>query len=294
MRTAAKRQLVYPRLAMSLSHQCDLLGLGRSSFYYAQKEAPDEMEILNLIAEIHGRWPYYGYRKVTILLRREGVVINRKRVQRLMKMMGLKAIYPGPNTSKPGKSGVIYPYLLKGLAIIRSNQVWSVDITYIRLPTGMVYLFALIDWFSRYIVGWKLGVTMEAEHGVDVLNKALIFGVPEITNMDQGSQFTGEKWLESLTLLGIKLSHTGVGRCIDNVRIERFWRSIKYEDIHLQHYESVQEARKGIGLYIKHYNESRPHQALNYKTPHAMYFANNEEKNQVIHRFHSPVLPSAL
>lgn len=294
MSVTAKRQLVYPRPNMSISHQCDLLDLGRSSFYYDQKGSEDETETLNLIAEIHSRWPYYGYRKVSVLLRREGAIINRKRVQRLMQIMGLKAIYPSPNTSAQGKSGVVYPYLLKDLKIIRPNQVWAVDITYIRLPTGMVYLFALIDLFSRYIVGWKLVVTMEAEHGVDVLNMALMLGIPDITNMDQGSQFTGEKWILALKMLGIQMSHTGVGRCIDNVRIERFWRSLKYEDIHLKHYESVQEARIGIGLYIKHYNENRPHQALNYRTPHEVYFTTDKWAHQVIHRVPSPGLPDAL
>lgn len=237
------------------------------------EEGQNETEIANLIADIHSKWPYYGYRKVTAVLRDEGAEVNHKRVQRLMKKIGIHAIYPGPRTSIPGRSAVIYPYLLKDMAITRSNQVWAVDITYIRLPSGMVYLFALIDWYSRYVISWKLAVTMEAGHAVEALNQALLKGTPDVMNMDQGSQFTGGDWLKALTNAGVQASHTGIGRCIDNVRIERLWRSIKYEDVHLRHYESVSEARIGLGKYIHHYNNCRPHQALAYAKPKDFFFS---------------------
>jgi putative transposase len=264
--------IVSPRPNFSILRQCGLLDLERSSFYYTPQQAQDETDVMNAIAEIHSKWPYYGYRKVRVALRDEGFDLNHKRVHRLLKLMGFKAIYPGPKTSIPGKEEQIYPYLLKGLSIVRPNQVWAVDISYIRLPGGMVYLFALIDWYSRYIVGWKLATTMEAEHAVETFRKALCNGTPEITNMDQGSQFTGGPWLLMLKHFDVKISHTGVGRCIDNVRIERFWRSIKYEDVHLRQYANVREAREGIGLYIIHYNNVRPHQALGYAKPKDLYF----------------------
>jgi putative transposase len=221
-------------------------------------------------------WPYYGYLKITAVLRHEGVAINHKRVYRMMQDMGLRSIYPGPNTSIRNRKDSIYPYLLKGLEITRPNQVWAVDITYIRLPTGMVYLFALIDWASRFIVAWTLASSMTADHGVETLQKALVFGVPDICNADQGSQFTGAEWIRLLLNLNIQISHDGVGRCIDNVRIERFWRTIKYEDVHLKQYQTIKEARKGLGQFINHYNYQRPHQALDYERPADIYFAGKQ------------------
>ena len=190
-----------------------------------------------------------------------------------MQEIGLRAIYPGPRTSLRNREDSVYPYLLRGLKITRPNHVWAVDITYIRLPTGMVYLFALIDWASRFIVGWTLANSMTANHGVETLQKSLIYGIPEICNADQGSQFTGTEWIQILQELNIQISHDGVGRCIDNVRIERFWRTIKYEDIHLKQYQTLKEARIGIGNFINHYNYQRPHQALNYDRPADVYFA---------------------
>jgi putative transposase len=267
-----KRALISPSLELSIRCQCGLLGLARSTRYYKFPELPDETEWMNLIADIHSQRPAYGYRKITVELERKGYKINTKKVRRLMKIMGIRSILPKPHTSIPNKESSVYPYLLKGLSIDRPNQVWSIDITYIRLPVGMVYLFALIDWKSRYIVGWHLGVTMEACHALTALTEALKLGCPDICNADQGAQFTSEPWVTCLTSHGIKVSHTGVGRCIDNVRIERFWWTIKFEDIHLSAYESVAEAREGIADFIKYYNEERPHQALKYKTPHEVYF----------------------
>ena len=188
-----------------------------------------------------------------------------------MTLMSIKAIFPGPRTSTRSDEGMVFPYLLKDLVISRANQVWSVDITYIKLPVGTVYLFALIDWYSRFVVAHKLVTTMEACHGIEVMELSLMRGVPEICNADQGAQFTGHLWINTLLEHDIKISHDGVGRCIDNVKIERFWRTIKYEDIFIQSYDTVSVARKGIELFIEYYNYDRPHQALGYKTPAQLY-----------------------
>lgn len=255
-----------------------MLNINRSSLYYRAIEPDNDTVLCNRIYEIYIRFPYYGYRKITADLRNQGIVINRKKVQRLMQLMGLKAIYPGPKTSVPALKASIYPYLLKGLDIIHPNQVWSVDITYIRLPVGMVYLFALIDWYSRFIVGWTLANSMSSEHGIETLNKALLLGTPDICNADQGSQFTGHGWIAILTAIGIKISHDGVGRCIDNIRIERFWRTLKYEDLYLKHYQSMKEAKIGIGEFIRHYNYKRPHQALKYAKPADLFYLKDKKK----------------
>ncbi len=252
---------------------CTLLNINRSSTYYQQILPEDDDTLCNRISEIYQQFPYYGYRKVTAVLRHEGLTINHKRIQRLMQYMGLQAIYAKPKLSQPDKTNSVYPYLLSGLAILRPNQVWAVDITYIRLPVGMVYLFALIDWYSRFIVGWRLANCMTADHGLAALESGLALGKPEICNADQGSQFTGSSWVTALQDLGIQVSHDGVGRCIDNVRIERFWRTIKYEDLHLQQYQNLIEARAGINKFMTHYNYHRPHQALKYARPADWYWS---------------------
>lgn len=195
-----------------------------------------------------------------------------------MKILGIQSVAPKPNTSTPARNNKKFPYLLKGLCIHKSNQVWAVDITYIRLPTGMVYLFALIDWHSRYIVGWTLANTMCAEHAIYTLEKALKYGIPEICNADQGSQFTSDEWIKILTLHGIRISHDGVGRCIDNIRIERFWRTLKYEDVQIKDYANVTEARVGITEFITYYNNERPHQALQYNRPRDVYIGNRRHR----------------
>jgi putative transposase len=233
---------------------------------------------MNRISEIHNDFPYYGYRKIHHeLSAKEGYRINKKKAQRLMGLMGIKAIYPGPRTSIPSSDGAVFPYLLKGLDICQANQVWAVDITYIKLPRGMVYLFALIDWHSRFVVSHILANTMEASHGVEAISMALKNNTPEICNADQGSQFTGRLWINKLQEHGIKISHDGVGRCIDNIRIERFWRTIKYEDIFIQSYTNLPEARQGIATFIRHYNYHRPHQALGYMTPSQLYHKQKKE-----------------
>ena len=259
---------------LSIRAQCKLLEIARSTLYYCPKEAFEDSQLINRISEINRDFPSYGYRKIHWHLTTiDFYQINRKKVQRLMKIAGIKAIFPGPKTSTPSADGSIFPYLLKGLKIARANQVWAVDITYIRLPVGMVYLFALIDWHSRFIVAHKLVNTMEACHGVETIELALVRAIPEICNADQGSQFTGSLWIEVLEKHSIKISHDGVGRCIDNIRIERFWRTIKYEDVFIQAYATLPEARIGIKKFIEHYNYHRPHQALGYKRPAEIYFS---------------------
>lgn len=259
---------------VSISRQCALLGVNRSHVYYCSKTKLDDTELINRVLDIYGERPALGYRKIYVKLRAEGFLVNKKKVYRIMRILGIKSVAPGPNTSKASKDNHGYPYLLKGLNIYRPNQVWAVDITYIRLPTGMVYLFALIDWHSRYIVGWTLANTMCAEHAVSTLRKAILkYGAPEIGNADQGSQFTGAEWISELELNNIKISHDGVGRYLDNIRIERFWRTIKYEDINLKQYQTIGELRKGIAEFIGYYNNHRHHQALQYKRPYDVYFS---------------------
>lgn len=283
MSVKQKRALISPKNSLSIRCQCTLLGLSRSTTYYISKP-PDETEWINLIADVHGKRPAYGYRKVTVCLKNKGYKINEKKVKRLMKEMGLRSLLPKPQTSIPNKESPIAPYLLKDLKITHANQAWGIDITYVRLPVGMVYLFALIDWYSRYIVGWRLAVTMEAEHATAAFRDGLKIGCPEVCNADQGTQFTSGSWIVELTSHGVQISHTGVGRCIDNVRIERFWWTIKWEDIHLSSYETVDEARRGIGTFIKYYNEERPHQALKYKTPFEMYFGQKAQREDLVQR----------
>jgi putative transposase len=245
---------------LSIRQQCKILDIHKSSLYYCPKENFNDYIIMNMISEIHQKFPYYGYRKIHWHLKtHEGQIINRKKVQKLMKNMGIKCIFPGPKTSIANKNDSVFPYLLKNLDIVRPNQVWAVDITYIKLPVGMVYLFAIIDWHSRFVVAHQLVNTMEACHAIETIEMALKLARPEICNADQGSQFTGSLWVEKLQTNNIKISHDGVGRCIDNVRIERFWRTIKYEDIFLKAYNNMSEARAGINVFIKHYNEQRPH-----------------------------------
>lgn len=262
-----------PDHPLSLSQQCKLLEINRSGIYYCPKEDFEDTQLMNRISEINNEFPYYGYRKIHwCLTKKEGYQINRKKVQRLIQEMGIRAIFPGPKISIPSSEGSVFPYLLKDLEIVRANQVWAVDITYIKLPVGTVYLFALIDWHSRFIVAHKLVNTMEACHGIEAIEAGIILAIPEICNADQGSQFTGKMWINKLNEYSIKVSHDGVGRCIDNIRIERFWRTIKYEDVFLQAYETLPCATQGIKRFIEHYNYHRPHQALDYRTPSELYF----------------------
>lgn len=258
---------------LSVRRQCALLGLSRSRVYYQAKAKPlDEVDLLNRIRDIWQRWPFYGYRRITQQLRAEGVWVNRKRVQRLMRAAGIMAIHPAPNTSRSNKAHTVYPYLLKDLAITRANQVWQVDITYLRMGHGFMYLVALIDVYSRYVVSWTLSHSLAACFCVEALNKGLAEATPDIINSDQGSQFTGDAWVHALGEQNIDISMTGKGRCCDNIYIERFWRSFKQEEFYLNDYENVAQLKQATEAYIDFYNHQRWHQSLDYKTPADVYF----------------------
>ena len=215
--------------------------------------------------------PFYGSRKMTIWLQGEGHGVNRKRVQRLMRLMGLEAVYPRPKLSAPGQRHKVFPYLLRGVAISRVGQVWSTDITYVPLASGFMYLAAVIDWFSRYVIAWRLSNTLDGSFCLELLDEALAQGRPEVFNTDQGVQFTAAAFTGRLEAAGVAVSMDGKGRCLDNVFVERLWRTVKYEDIYLRGYETVPELTRGLGRYFPFYNEERPHQALDYRTPGAIY-----------------------
>jgi putative transposase len=261
---------------LSLRRCCELLGLNRSTLYYQEKRADiSDIDLLNLIRDIWERCPFYGYRRITQELKANGNKVNRKRVQRLMVLGGIQAIYPGPNTSKRNKKHAVYPYLLRDLNITQANQAWMIDITYLRMPNGFMYLVALIDVHSRYVVGWSLSNTLETGFCIDALKWGLSNAKPDIINSDQGCQFTSEEWIDFLREQGIKVSMTGKGRCTDNIYIERFWRSFKCEEFYLNEYQSVSELKKAISAYIEFYNQRRRHQSLEYKTPAEVYFGDN-------------------
>lgn len=268
-----RRRLVGPDEEVSLRRQCEILGVSRSSVYYEPVE-PDaeELELMRRIDEIHLEYPFYGSRNIARELREKGYRANRKRVQRLMRLMGLESVAPKPNTSKPNEEHPVYPYLLRGLTINRPNQVWAADITYIPLARGFSYLVAIMDWHSRRVLSWRLSNTMDPSFCVEALQEALSrFGTPEIFNSDQGSQFTAKDFTDVLLAADVKISMDGKGRCIDNVFIERLWRSLKYEDVYLKAYINLVEAREGIGHYFDFYNTHRRHQALGHQTPAAFY-----------------------
>lgn len=260
---------------LSIRRCCELLGINRSTLYYKEKPVEiNDTDLLNMIRDIWERYPFYGYRRITKELRaNHHLDVNRKRVQRLMVLGGIQALYAGPNLSKRNKLHKVQPYLLRDITIDRPNQVWMVDITYLRMPDGFVYLVALIDVYSRYVVGWALSNTLETDFCIDALKSAFEHGCPEIINSDQGCQFTSDDWINFLREWEIKISMTGKGRCLDNVYIERFWRSVKSEEFYLNEYVSVKELKKSIGAYIEFYNQRRWHQSLDYKTPAAVYFA---------------------
>ena len=259
---------------ISLRRQCELLGVNRAGLYYrAAGESEENLRLMRLLDEQYTKTPFYGSRKMVEWLRTRGFEVNRKRVTRLMNVMGIEAVYAKPRLSEPGEGHRIYPYLLRGVEVVRVNQVWSTDITYIRMAQGFVYLVAVMDWFSRYVISWSLSLTMELGFCVEALKRALRQGRPEIFNSDQGSQFTSEKFTGELTAREIAVSMDGRGRCMDNIFIERLWRSLKYEEVYLKEYETVTEARAGIQRYFRFYNEERLHQSLAYRTPAALYQA---------------------
>jgi putative transposase len=274
-----RQELIDPACeTLSLRCQCELLQVNRSALYYTSKPAMvSDLDLINEILDIWGRCSFYGYRRMTKELQSLGYIVNRKRVSRLMRENGIQVIYPGPNTSRRNKLHKVYKYLLGGMIINRANQAWMIDITYLRLKEGFVYLAALIDVHSRYVVAWKISNTMEASFCVETLQLGLLHAKPAIVNSDQGSQFTSDDWVNYVNEQGIKISMTGKGRCLDNVYIERFWRSVKQEEFYLNEYASIMELRKAIGAYVEFYNHKRWHQALGYKTPAMVYFSVNEE-----------------
>ena len=264
---------------LSVVRQCELLDISRSSVYYNPVEASEyELGLMELIDRQYLQTPFYGSRKMTACLRRQGHQVNRKRVQRLMRRMGIEAIYRRPNTSRRDSGHKVYPYLLRGLQIDKVNQVWATDITYIPMARGFMYLVCIMDWHSRYVLSWRLSNTLEADFCVDALEEALSSVVPGIFNTDQGSQFTSEAFTSVLSNRGVQISMDSAGSYMDNVFVERLWRSVKYEEVYLKAYESVAEARAGIGAYLSFYNNERPHQALDYRTPAQVF---KEGRNQV-------------
>jgi putative transposase len=258
---------------LSVAAQCRLLKVARSTLYY--QPAPvdaDDLALMRRMDELYTKWPFYGSRRMVAALRQDGWIVNRKRVRRLMRMMGLEAIYQKPNTSKGHPDHKVYPYLLRGLSIDRPNQVWCADITYIPMAKGFVYLVAVMDWYSRRVLAWRMSITMESGFCVEALQEAVArHGQPEIFNTDQGVQFTSAGFLDELESHGIRVSMDGKGRFLDNIFIERLWRSLKYEDVFIKAYGSVAEARQGIGGWFSFYNEERLHQALDYRTPCAVF-----------------------
>jgi putative transposase len=268
---------------LSIAKQAELLDISRGSYYY--QPAVNEAELarlkhhMNLIDEIYTDRPYYGTRRIMHWLETQhGIVIGRMRIGNIMKLMGLEAIYPKPNTSKAAPMNAIYLYLLKGLKIVRPNQVWGTDITYIKTTYGFVYLVAFIDWYSRYVVSWQLSDSLENSFVLRALNEALGFmadcglGLPEICNSDQGSHYTSEAYITLLEQAGIQISMDGRGRCMDNIFTERLWRTIKYEDVYIKSYQNLTEAQASLEKYFHFYNHERPHQSLDYKTPAMLYF----------------------
>jgi len=257
-----------------MARQCELVGLARSSYYYEPAtESQENLELMRLLDEQYTRTPFYGVRRMTVWLREQGYEVNPKRVSRLMRLMGLHAIYPKPRLSQPGEGHRIYPYLLRNLAITRPDQVWATDITYIRLQGGFIYLTVVMDWYSRYVLSWEVSVSLETEFCLSALEWALMGGsLPEIFNTDQGSQFTSEAFTRRLEKAGILVSMDGRGRALDNVFVERLWRTVKYEEVYLKGYESVGQAIESLRAYFAFYNQERPHQALSYRTPADVYW----------------------
>lgn len=258
---------------LSIRRQCQLLSLNRSGLYYVKEpESRGNLAVMEAIDRQYLETPYYGILKMTKALRDQGFHVNHKRVQRLMRQMGLTAIYQKPKTSQRNRQHAVYPYLLRNLAIERPNQVWAADITYIPMSHGFVYLIAILDWHSRFVLGWRISNSLHGDFCLEALKETLEkYGTPEIFNTDQGSQFTAQSWVDCLQAQGARISMDGRGRFLDNIFVERLWRTVKYEDIYLKRYETVSELKMGLAAYFRHYNHQRPHQALNYQTPAEVY-----------------------
>jgi putative transposase len=257
---------------LSLKAQAELLGLSRSSLYYRpMPPSPEEVAIKHRIDEIYTRWPFYGSRKITVVLNQEEIAVTRLTVQRYMREMGICGIAPGPNTSKAAPEYKIYPYLLRHMSAGYSNHVWGIDITYIRLRGGWMYLVAILDWFSRFVVAWEVDQSLELPFVLNAVDRALEQATPTICNSDQGSHFTSLQYLDRLLAANVQISMDGRGRAVDNIFTERLWRSVKYEEVYLNDYASPREARCGLARYFHFYNFERPHQALDYQTPALVY-----------------------
>jgi putative transposase len=274
--------MIEPNLkGLSVSKQCSLLSISRSSFYYEPKgESEMNLDLMRLIDKQFLETPFYGVRQMTWHLRNDDHLVNEKRIRRLMRLMGLMPIYQKPNTSKAAKGHKIYPYLLRGSRVDRPNQVWCADITYLPMRRGFLYLVAIMDWHTRKVLAWRISNTLEAEFCVDALNEAIHkFGQPEIMNTDQGSQFTSFAWTDRLRRSGIRISMDGKGRFLDNIFVERLWRSLKYECVYLHAWETGSEAKAGVRKWIAFYNHKRPHSALGGKPPAVIYWQRNETTN---------------
>lgn len=263
---------------LPVTRQCQLLNLNRSTVYYQAKPvSAEDLNLMRRIDEMHLKRPFYGSRRIRDWLEDEGHKVNRKRVQRLMRQMGIAALYPKACTSKPGKGHKIYPYLLRNRIIDSPNQVWAADLSYIPMAKGFVYLVAIMDWHSRRVLSWRVSNSMDSDFCVDALEEALgRYGSPEIFNTDQGSQFTSEAFTGVLKEANVDISMDGKGRWMDNVFVERLWRSVKYEEVYLKSYETVAEARAGIDTYLEFYNSERRHQGLNRQTPDQVYWGSVE------------------
>ena len=266
---------VEPGDEIPLSRQCELAGVSRSTVYRPRAVTPlddDDLNLCALIDEEFTRHPFYGSRRMVVILKRQGWTVNRKHVQRLMRMLGLAGMAPGPGTAVQHPGHKVYPYLLRGVAIVRPNHVWSTDITYIRLARGFAYLVAIIDWYSRRVLAWRISNSMDASFCVDCLEEALVdHGKPAIFNTDQGSQFTSLTFTGVLKRESVDISMDGRGRALDNIFVERLWRNVKYEDVYLNGYATMGELHAGLTRYFAFYNGERPHQALSYQTPDAVY-----------------------
>jgi putative transposase len=262
------------RAELSLTAQAELLSLNRASLYYQRSQpSPEEVLTKHIIDEIYTKYPFYGSRRIKVALAAVGLLVNRKAIQGHMREMGIEGIHPGPNLSKRDLQDRIYPYLLRDLLIAYPNQVWGIDITYIRLKSAWMYLVAIIDWYSRFIISWELDQTLENTFVMEAVNRAISSARPEILNSDQGSNFTSPRYIKILKENEIAISMDGKGRAIDNVFTERFFRSLKYEEVYPKEYVTPREARKGIMNYMKYYNHERPHQSLGYQTPAQVYYS---------------------
>lgn len=273
---AVKRAMIEPRHSkLSIRRQCEWVGLNRASGYAPAQpvvESEQTLRLMHRIDEHYTAHPFYGSRKLVAVLRREGWPVNRKRVQRLMRRMDIASVAPAPGTSLAHPAHRHYPYLLRGVSVTRPNQVWSTDVTYIRLEHGFAYLVAVIDWYSRKVLSWRLSNTLETGFCLEALTEALTeYGTPEIFNTDQGCQFTSEEFTGALKAHDIRISMDGKGRALDNIFVERLWRSVKYEEVYLKHYSSMREARRGLAVYFRFYNLERPHQSLDNRTPGEVY-----------------------